>query len=147
MTADLPVLRETDPKIIIKRYLSNESTEDIAKTYGVTRQALGQYLLAEAEPEWKAAQVARAVSRKEEAEDDVRDARLELKGETDRETRERSLARVKVAETQLKSAQWDLERVCRRIYGQDQPANVGNIIQVVLDIRGAEATKHRSIAE
>jgi hypothetical protein len=99
-----------DPKHILLRYLSNESTETIASAYGVTRQALGQYLLRHAEEDWKEAQVARAIARKEKAEDD-----LELADDPLKLAKAREL---------LKAAQWDLERVCRRIYGQEQNINI-----------------------
>ena len=39
-----------------------------------------------------------------------------------------------IARERLKSAQWDLERVCRRIYGQDAPAAGGRVsINISLD--------------
>ena len=138
-SSGLPALREADPKDIIARYLSDESTSEIAKAYGVTRQALGKYLLEAAESEWKAAQVARAIARKEQAEDDVEAARSALTGNPDREAREQSLARVRVAEAQLKSAQWDLERVCKRIYGTDSPQPT-SAVQININLRRASST-------
>lgn len=99
-----------DPKDILLRYLSDESTEVIAKDYGVTRQCLGQYLLRHAEEDWKEAQVARAIARKEKAEDAI-------------ETADDPLKLAKAREL-LKAAQWDLERVCKRIYGQDYNVNL-----------------------
>lgn len=99
-----------DPKAILLRYLSDESTSVIAADYGVTRQALGQYLLRHAEEDWKEAQVARAIARKEKAEDQL-------------ESAEDPLQLAKAREL-LKAAQWDLERVCRRIYGQETNINV-----------------------
>jgi len=109
-------LAGVDPKTILVRYLSDQSTAEIAKDYGCTRQCLGQFLLKHAEEDWKEAQVARAIARKEKAEDDLEVANDPL-----------SLAS---ARERLKAAQWDLERVCRRIYGQDQPMiniNVGDL--------------------
>lgn len=104
-----------DPNQILRRYLSDESTLTIAADYGVTRQALGQYLLRHAEEEWKECQVARAVARKEKAEDDIESASDPLQLAKARES--------------LKAAQWDLERVCRRIYGQEI-----NVNMTVLDL-------------
>ena len=128
--ANLPALREANPLVILQRYLSDESTKDIAATYGVTRQALGQFLLKHAEEDWKEAQVARAIARKEKAEDDLEAALDPL-----------SLAR---ARELLKAAQWDLERVCRRIYGEDR--NAGTVvISPVLNItisQGEPSTVH-----
>lgn len=121
-TGSLPALRSEDPQVILERYLSDESTETIAQSYGVTRQALGKYLLKVAEEDWKEAQVARAIARKERAEDALESATDPL-----------SLAR---ARELLKAAQWDLERVCRRIYGEDK-AQV-QIVNPVLNIMVGE---------
>jgi predicted transcriptional regulator len=124
---NLPALRDQDPKTILARYLSDESTKDIAKCYGVTRQALGQYLLKHAEGEWKEAQVARAIARKEQAEDDMESIGLRIEG-ADKDERDRLTLTLSLARERLKAAQWDLERVCRRIYGQDvSPDQLGRI--------------------
>lgn len=103
-------LAEADPRKVLERYLSDESTAVIAAAYGVTRQALGQFLLRHAEEDWKEAQIARAIARKEKAEDDIEAAADVLQLAKAREL--------------LKAAQWDLERVCKRIYGQDHNINV-----------------------
>lgn len=133
--SNLPALREADPKTILQRYLSDESTKDIAATFGVTRQALGQYLMQTVEEEWKLAQVARAQAKKEASDDIYDQALVDLeKAGNDRDARELSLARVKVAEAQRKAAQWDLERVCRRIYGQDVTPDQFGKISIVLNI-------------
>lgn len=113
-------LAEADASDILKRYLSDETTKDIALSYGVTRQALGQFLLKHAESDWKDAQVVRALARKESAEDDLETAADQL-----------SLAR---ARERLRAAQWDLERVCRRIYGQDAAA-VAAAVQININLR------------
>jgi hypothetical protein len=126
---NLPALRDTDPKLILQRYLSDETTKEIAASYGVTRQALGQYLLKVAESEWKEAQVARALARKESAEDDLEDA--------EKTPDMLSLSR---ARERLKAAQWDLERVCRRIYGQDAPPQGVNAVQININLRREDAT-------
>lgn len=124
MTPNLPSLREADPKQILARYLSDESTQDIAASYGVTRQALGQFLLKNAEDEWKDAQVARALARKEKAEDDLESA--------EKTPDMLSLSRVR---ERLKAAQWELERVCRRIYGQDAGAQAAQAVQININLR------------
>jgi hypothetical protein len=133
MKENLPALRDQDPKTILARYLSDESTKDIAATYGVTRQALGQYLLKHSEGEWKDAQVARAISRKEQAEDDMEAIGLRIEG-ADRDERERLNLTLSLARERLKAAQWDLERVCRRIYGQDSPTSA-QAVQININLR------------
>jgi hypothetical protein len=139
MTTNLPALRETDPKLILQRYLSDESTKDIAASYGVTRQALGKYLLAVAESEWREAQVARAIARKESAEDNLDAIESKIEG-ADKEERDRLALRVSLARERLKSAQWDLERVCRRIYGQDVTPDQLGRVSITLNIGGKDAT-------
>lgn len=127
MTKNLPALREADPKAILARYLSDESTKDIASSYGVTRQALGQFLLKHAEEDWKGAQVSRAIARKEAAEDEFEAIGLRIEG-ADKDERDRLALTLSLAREKLKAAQWDLERVCRRIYGQDvSPDQLGRV--------------------
>jgi hypothetical protein len=139
MADNLPALRGADPKQILQRYLSDESTKQIAASYGVTRQALGQYLLKTAESEWKEAQVARAISRKESAEDDMEAISSKI-AEADREERERLALTLSLARERLKAAQWDLERVCRRIYGQDVTPDQLGKVSITLNIGGNAPT-------
>lgn len=117
----LAPLKDVDPKSVLDRVLSDESTKDIAASLGVTRSALNYWLIEHCDVEWKAAQVVRAIKRKEEAEDDL-----------DLATDMLSLQK---AEKRLKAAQWDLERVCRRVYGQDNAAQVANAVQINISLR------------
>ena len=127
LQGQLAPLNKVDPKAVLDRYLSDESTKDIAASYGVTRQALGQFLLKAAEDDWRNAQVARALARKEAAEDDLENAEKTPDALSLARTRER-----------LKAAQWDLERVCRRIYGQDQPPNGAAQVAIQINLRRSE---------
>lgn len=122
----LAPLKEVDPKQVIERVLAEESTKDIAASLGVTRSALNQWLLTQAETDWKAAQIIRAHKRKEEAEEEMDTAADAL-----------SLAR---ARERLRAAQWDLERVQRRIYGQDVSGQVANAVQININLRRESAT-------
>lgn len=122
----LAPLRNANPEEVLQRYLAEETTKDIAKSFGVTRAALNFFLLEHAEKEWKQAQVVRALKRKEEAEDEMDSAQDAL-----------TLAR---ARERLKAAQWDLERVCRRIYGQDAPPAGLQVLNVTIGIRRDDAT-------
>lgn len=121
----LAPLKDVSPKDVIERYLAEQSTKDIAASLGVTRSALNQWLLTYAESDWKAAQIIRAHKRKEEAEEEMDGAQDPL-----------SLAR---ARERLRAAQWDLERVQRRIYGQDVP-NVAQAVQININLRRENAT-------
>jgi hypothetical protein len=127
----LAPLKTVDPKDVLERYLAEESSESIAKSYGVTRAALSLFMLRSAESEWKDAQLTKALRRKENAEElmDRADNALDL-------TRARE---------QLRSAQWELERVCRRIYGQDAPSHAAQAVQININVRGAERQSSAAI--
>lgn len=130
-----PATIQAAPSEIIQRYLSDESTKTIAQSLGVTRQALGQYLLKNAEAEWKEAQVARAIARREEATDELARIRQAIEN-SDQEQRHRLKLSLACAELEIRSAQWDLERVCRRIYGQDAPPASTQAVQININLRG-----------
>ena len=127
ISGQLAPLKDIDPKDVLRRYLSDETGAQIAASLGVTRAALSLHMLKHAESEWKDAQVVKAMKRKEDAEDLLETATnaLDL-------TRAREL---------LRSAQWDLERVCRRIYGQDAPPQGVSAVQININLRrGADQT-------
>ena len=111
-------LRGVDPKDVIKCYLADRLISEIATDYKVSRSALNQYLLRHAEEDWKEAQVARAITRKDAAEEAI-DAASD------------PLALAKARES-LKAAQWDLERTCRRIYGEERQQ--GDTVTPILNI-------------
>jgi hypothetical protein len=113
-------LKAANPNEVLQRVLSEESTKDIAASFGVTRSALNYWLIEHCDKEWKAAQYIRAAKRKEDAEDEMDTASDAF-----------TLAR---AREKLRAAQWDLERVCRRIYGQDAPPSVA-AVQINIGIR------------
>ena len=121
----LAPLKHVKPEDVLERYLNEEKTADIAKSLGVTFAGLSHWLIQHAEGEWKSAQVVLALKRKMEADDLIDSASNPL-----------DLAR---AREKLRSAQWDLERVCRRIYGQDVPA-VAAAVQVNINLRRNQDT-------
>lgn len=111
-------LASIDPHEIIARYLSDEKTHDIAASIGVTHQALYAHLLNHSEQDWKDAQVARALALRDRAEEDLKIAPDAL-----------ALSRAREV---LKSAQWQLERLLRRLYGDDK--NIQVTVVPVLNI-------------
>lgn len=126
-------LKEADVGDVLTRVLNEESTKDIAASYGVTRSALNQWLLATAEAEWKTAQVIRAHKRKEDAEDSFEEIQTKI-ANADKEERDRLTLALSLARERLKAAQWDLERVCRRIYGQEAAQDGAGRISITLNI-------------
>jgi hypothetical protein len=117
-------LKELDPIAVLERYMAGENSTEIAESLGVTKGALSLFMLKNAEDVWKDAQIAKALIRKESAEYKLETADNPL-----------DLAR---AREMLKAAQWDLERVARRIYGQDAPAQLASIVINVGAIRNAQ---------
>ena len=116
-----------DPQIVIDRFLSDTPTSVIAAEYGVTRQALGKHLRKHALEDWQEAQIARASARKEQAEEDLqslRSGKLILENGEEVAADAVSLA---CARERLKAAQWDLERVCNRIYGQKTQVTIEHV--------------------
>lgn len=121
----LAPLKDVKPDNVLERYLAGETSPQIAQSLGVTKQALSHWLISNAEGEWKSAQLVKALTRKDEAEELMDSASNPL-----------DLAR---AREQLRGAQWDLERVCRRIYGQDAPA-AAQAVQININLRREHAT-------
>lgn len=105
--------KDLKPEEVIDRYLADERTADIAASYGVARSRLNQWLLEHAEEPWKRAQIARAITLRDQAEDDVGCAADPL-----------ALGR---AREMLKSAQWQLERLCARLFGQQTHVTIEHV--------------------
>lgn len=105
-------LESLDATRVIQQYLEDKTTAEIAKEWGVHRSGLHQWLLRNCEEHWREAQIARALSAHEEAKDALRVAADAL-----------SLAR---ARESLRSAQWELERLFSRLYGQKQEVTIND---------------------
>lgn len=111
-------LRGVPADVILAPYLSGASIDDIAAKYGVSQQALSRYLLRHAPDDWQSCQVARQMTRKEQAQQDFDD--LRNRGYYVDETGAKVTGNKVVlacARERLRAAQWDLERTLRRIYG------------------------------
>lgn len=95
-----------DPREVLDLYLTEDTTSQIAKNLGVRRRTLVGWLKQTVPDEWKRVQIVRALCRKEDGDDGIETARTGL-----------ALAR---AREQLKSGQWDLERLDSSNYGPKQ---------------------------
>lgn len=113
----------TNPQAVMQRYLDGEDSVQIAESLGITRQRLSFWLLKHAEQEWKDVQVVKAI--------DLYDKAL---AELSVKKSERDPVDLAYARENLRSAQWSLERVCRRIYGQDQPIGPASNVQINIGI-------------
>ena len=131
-------LEGLDATKVIRRYLEDHTTAQIAKDLGVHRSGLHQWLLRNCEEQWREAQIARALSALEESKDNLRLAPDAL-----------SLGR---AREELRSAQWELERLFSRLYGPKQEVThtgtvtVTNALQAISERRqgqiGSDADGH-----
>jgi len=106
---------------VLERYLTETTTSQIAQEYGVSRKCLIRWLRDVAPDKWKQVQIVRALCRKDDGDEGIEVACDAL-----------SLAR---AREQLKSGQWDLERLDSANYGVKQEVTHVNTppIAVILE--------------
>ena len=129
----LSTLKGQDPKEIINEYLNGKSGPEIAKMFGVTRQALSLWLIRHAETDWRNAQIAKALALRDEAEDSMEHAADVLE-----------LSR---ARERLKSSQWTLEKLLRQHYGQDVPKDLAGRVNISINLGAAKQQKGRVIEQ
>ena len=86
--------KDLNPDAVIQQSLSEATTSQIARQYGVSRKAMTKWLREQRPKEWKQAQIVRALALKEDSEEGMLSARDAL-----------SLARNREL---LKAAQFDL---------------------------------------
>ena len=99
---------------VLHRYMAGEQIADMAPEYDTSDVTLYAVLLREHQDAWKEVQTARALARLERHQQEMKDAKDAL-----------SLARGREL---VRSAQWELERLLRRLYGQDQvPASLVSV--------------------
>lgn len=107
-------------QLVVQRVVDGERLEDIAKDIGVSRTALNQAILKYDEDGWKSAQVARAVGQLDDVDEELEKAPDML-----------AIAR---AEKKMKSAQWKLERLHRRLFGTDIPVDSTGKINIQINL-------------
>jgi hypothetical protein len=124
-----PAARGAFLQTVLQRALNGERQSDIAQSIGIHQTALSQALLKYCEDEWKDVQVARAWANLEDAEQNLEIAADML-----------AIAR---ARERLKSAQWQLERLHRRLFGQEQTNQAGQgTININIGIKRDTAVSH-----
>lgn len=95
---------------VLARYMTGEQVANMAGEYNTSDVTIYALLLREREEEWKGIQTARALARLERAQDRL-------------ETAQDALELAKARE-QVRSAQWELERLLKRLYGEDRNINL-----------------------
>ena len=103
---------------VLDRYIAGEQVAEMAEEYETSDVTLYALLLREHEADWKDIQEARALARLERSQHALRNAPDAL-----------SLAR---SREEVRSAQWELERLCRRLYGEEKQQTT--LVNPVLNI-------------
>ena len=106
--------------LILARYDAGEEIEGIAKHFQITHQAAYKSLLRHCPEEWKSSQAAKALTEYETA-------KAKLQEIWDQDKAERDQVALACAREQVRTAQWELERVLSKIYAQKQDVTV-NIV-------------------
>lgn len=128
-----PERRATIAADALNRYATGEAIVDVARDHGISAVTLYGLLLHEHEEVWKSIQAARALARFERVM-----AELETAPDALKIARAREL---------LKGAMWELERVLRRIYGNETSNAAGaGVIHINIGISRGEPS-HRSLEE
>jgi len=120
MTPDL------QPATVLDRYLDDEKIEEIARSCGVSRSRLNQWLLEMAPEQWRKTQIVRAITALERSKTDLDAAADPME-----------LAK---ARERLRGAQWELERLFSRFFGQKQEIRIEPRIPIDESL-GIEAAK------
>jgi hypothetical protein len=141
---------------VLSAYQEGQEIADLAPEYGVSDVTLYALLIRDHEDAWKEAQKSRAVSKRDRTTKDLEELRLQLRSamqENDEGQKTPhdalSLARireqVRVAEIQAKRAEWELERVYRRLYGQDDGSAGVASVRITLNVGGGNDAQHNVI--
>jgi hypothetical protein len=111
---------------ILSHYENGTSIYEIAEKLGVDNASIYRQLIKHRLEDWKEVRGARYHAQVEEAEKVMREATDPLA--------------VTRAREQLANARWMLERLQRRIYGQEQQGGAGNAVQINISLRRESAT-------
>jgi hypothetical protein len=115
---------------VLEKYRAGHEIKALAPTYGLSHTSIYELLLKMREEDYRAAQSARSLARLETARSDL----------------EKALDPIQInrAEKLIKTYQWDLERLARRLYGQSEQDSA-NVIQINIGIdRTKSAIDQRS---
>lgn len=99
------ILAKHDHRKIIERYISGESYAVLSAELGISHQAFYAWMLRTDEEAWRNAQISKALATLETAQEEVSSADSML-----------AIAR---AREKLVQARWTLEKLFRRLFGND----------------------------
>jgi predicted transcriptional regulator len=116
--------------LLLARYDAGELIEKVAKDLKITHQAAYKSLLKYCQEDWKDSQVARALAEYERAKNKV--AEIGRRKRTEKYDAQNDQVALACAREELRSAQWELERLCNRLFGNKQ--EVTNTLPVQVNI-------------
>jgi len=110
----------------LERYREGESLYEIAPSMGFSKTSLYRHLLTgELAEEWRVAKISHAMADLEDAEQQLRDAPDAL-----------GITR---ARERVRAAQWHLERLFRKMYGQDRQPEAHEKVSISINFGVAKA--------
>ena len=121
---------QVDPGLVIARYMEGAQVSELALELGVSSTTIYRALLAR-EEEWKQAQALRALASYEQAKEELESA-----------PDPRRLWR---ARERIKLYQWELERLLRRVYGEERTQAQAVAVSIVLDF--SQQVSERTLTE
>jgi transposase len=154
--------RKAEPIIEAALAMYEEGIEigDAAKELDVPARTIHRWLATNAQDRWHEAQKGRALAdyegarkRRDDARSALEDLKATLETENVKEPAERNWrlthARevLRAADTELNHQQWLLERLLRRIYGQEAPQQTGGLVQINIGIRRNSDTVDAQVIE
>jgi hypothetical protein len=104
---------------ILEKYRAGQEIKALAAAYGLSHTSVYELLLRTREEDYRAAQTARSLARLETARSDL----------------EKAIDPIAInrAEKLVKTYQWELEKLARRLYGQSEQESP-NLIQINIGI-------------
>jgi hypothetical protein len=119
---------------ILARYLAGEEIAVIAQDYQISNVTAYALLVSCREETWKDIAVARALSRYAAAERELDTVRRRLEAANDPLELGKVRELIRLSEAQMKGASWQLEKLYRRLFGQDVPQTGSGMIQINIGI-------------
>ena len=123
---------------ILNRYCDGEEVRAMSKDYGVSHVTLYSLLFQLFEDDWRDAQIARALAGYDDGQAELSSIKRRINAAKDVLEVARLRELTKLTEVQLKSSQWTLEKLLRRLYGNDVPTVGAGTIQINIGIRRPE---------
>jgi hypothetical protein len=124
---------------ILSRYLAGEEIATICQTYDISHVTAYALLVSCREDVWKDISVARALSRYAAAENELDMVREKLDKAKDLFELGKAREITRLCEAQLKSNSWMLEKLYRRLFGDDAGKQLGQGV-VQINITGIDRT-------